>query len=315
MVESRDVKTIYQIPLSFREQGLDDLVCRKLGIDSPMPDLSRWTTMVQRVLAPARKVRIGVVGKYTDYADSYKSVQEALIHGGIANDVGVEIAWTSSDLFTDAARAREIVAGFDGLLVPGGFGVRGVEGMVEAIRAAREARIPFFGICLGMQVAIIECARHVCALDDSNSSEFAPECSNPVISLLESQQNVKDMGGTMRLGAYACRLKPGSRAAEIYGQPEISERHRHRYEVSNQYREQFQAAGMRLSGLSPDGSLVEMIELVDHPHFVACQFHPELKSRPTRPHPLFSAFVAASASHATNSPERKRSRAEMAEAN
>ena len=315
VVESRDVKTIYQIPLSFREQGLDDLVCRKLGIDSPMPDMSRWTTMVQRVLAPARKVRIGVVGKYTDYADSYKSVQEALIHGGIANDVGVEIAWTSSDLFTDAARAREIVAGFDGLLVPGGFGVRGVEGMVEAIRAAREARIPFFGICLGMQVAIIEFARHVCALDDSNSSEFAPECSNPVISLLESQQNVKDMGGTMRLGAYACRLKPGSRAAEIYGQPEISERHRHRYEVSNQYREQFQAAGMRLSGLSPDGSLVEMIELVDHPHFVACQFHPELKSRPTRPHPLFSAFVAASASHATNSPERKRSRAEMAEAN
>jgi CTP synthase len=315
VVESRDVATIYQIPLSFREQGLDDLVCRKLGLTPPAPDMSKWSAMVQRVIAPARKVRIGIVGKYTDYADSYKSVQEALIHGGIANDVGVEIAWTSSDLFTDDARARDLIAGFDGLLVPGGFGVRGVEGMIEAIHAARETKTPFFGICLGMQVAIIEYARNVCGLDDSNSSEFAPECSHPVISLLEAQQNVKDMGGTMRLGTYACRLKPGSRAAEIYGQPEISERHRHRYEVSNQYREQFQAAGMRLSGLSPDGSLVEMIELAEHPHFVACQFHPELKSRPTRPHPLFSAFVAAAAKHATESPERARGRAELAEAN
>jgi CTP synthase len=315
VVESRDVATIYQIPLAFSEQGLDDLVCRKLGLDTPKPDLTQWTTMVQRVISPARKVRIGIVGKYTDYVDSYKSVQEALIHGGIANDVGVEIAWTSSDLFTDAARAKQLINSFDGLLVPGGFGVRGVDGMVEAIREARESKTPFFGICLGMQVAIIEFARNVCSLDDSNSSEFAPECSHPVISLLESQQNVKDLGGTMRLGSYACRLKPGSRAAEIYGQPEISERHRHRYEVSNQYREQFTAAGMRLSGLSPDGSLVEMIELPEHPHFVACQFHPELKSRPTRPHPLFSAFVAAAAQHAQHSPARARGRAELAEAN
>ncbi len=315
VVESRDVATIYQIPLSFREQGLDDLVCRKLGLETPLPDMTKWSAMVQRVIAPARKVRIGIVGKYTDYADSYKSVQEALIHGGIANDVGVEIAWTSSDLFTDAARAKELLAGFDGILVPGGFGVRGVEGMIEAIHAARVTGTPFFGICLGMQIAIIEFARNVCGLDDSNSSEFAPDCSHPVISLLEAQQHVKDMGGTMRLGTYACRLKPGSRAAEIYGQPEISERHRHRYEVSNQYREQFQAAGMRLAGLSPDGSLVEMIELASHPHFVACQFHPELKSRPTRPHPLFSAFVAAAAQHASVSPERARGRAEMAEAN
>ncbi len=315
VVESRDVATIYQIPLSFREQGLDDLICRKLGIDAPTPDISKWTAMVQRVIAPSRRVRIGVVGKYTDYVDSYKSVAEALIHGGIANDVGVEIAWTSSDLFTDAARAKELMAGFDGLLVPGGFGVRGVEGMVEAIKAARETKTPFFGICLGMQIAIIEFARNVCGLDDSNSSEFAPECSNPVISLLESQQGVKDMGGTMRLGSYACRLKPGSRAAEIYGQPEISERHRHRYEVSNQYRDQFTAAGMRLSGLSPDGSLVEMIELAEHPHFVACQFHPELRSRPTRPHPLFSAFVAAAAKHATVSPARQAAYGELAEAN
>jgi len=295
VIEARDVKTIYQIPLTFREQGFDELVCRKLGLDTETPDLSHWKTLVGRVLEPKDKVRIAVVGKYTDYADSYKSVQEALIHGGIANDVGVEIVWTSSDLFTDAETARGMMKGFDGLLVPGGFGVRGVEGMVEAIKAARETQTPFFGICLGMQVAIIEFARNVCGLDDSNSSEFAPECSNPVISLMESQQHVTDMGGTMRLGAYPCRLKPGSKAAEIYGQPEISERHRHRYEVSNQYRDLFHEKGMRLAGLSPDGSLVEMIELVDHPHFVACQFHPELKSRPTRAHPLFSAFVAASA--------------------
>jgi CTP synthase len=296
VVESRDVSTIYQIPLSLHEQGLDSFICRRLGIEAKEPDLTAWSELVQRVMEPGSKVRIAIVGKYTDYADSYKSVQESLIHGGIANDVGVEIHWTSSDLFTDAKTAREMISKFDGLLVPGGFGVRGVEGMVEAIRAARETETPFFGICLGMQVAIIEFARNVCGLDDSNSSEFVPECSNAVISLMESQQHVTEMGGTMRLGAYPCRIRPGSKAAEIYGTPEISERHRHRYEVSNQYRDLFQEKGMRLSGLSPDASLVEMIELPDHPYFVACQFHPELKSRPTRPHPLFAGFVAASAS-------------------
>jgi CTP synthase len=293
VIESRDVQTIYQIPLAFHEQGFDELVCRRLGLLTRPPDLSGWETMVGRVVDPPAKVRIAVVGKYTDYADSYKSVQEALIHGGIANDVGVDIAWTSSDLFIDQRTARAMMSRFDGLLVPGGFGVRGVEGMVEAIRAARETATPFFGICLGMQVAIIEFARNVCGLDDSNSSEFAPECSNAVVSLMETQQHVQDMGGTMRLGAYPCRLRPGSKAAEIYGQPEISERHRHRYEVSNQYRELLQERGMRLAGLSPDASLVEMVEIADHPHFVACQFHPELKSRPTRPHPLFASFVAA----------------------
>jgi len=314
VIESRDVATIYQIPLAFHDQGFDELVMRKLNLSGHAPDLTAWKSLVERVIAPQRKVRVAVVGKYTDYADSYKSVQEALIHGGIANDIGVEIAWTSSDLFTDAARAKELVGQFDAILVPGGFGVRGVEGMVECIKAAREQQVPFFGICLGMQIAIIEFARNVCGLDDSNSSEFAPECGNPVISLLESQQNVKDMGGTMRLGAYACRLKPGSKAAEIYGQPEISERHRHRYEVSNQYRDTFQNAGMRLSGLSPDGSLVEMIELPAHPYFVACQFHPELKSRPTRPHPLFSAFVAAAAQRAAAKGGAARIHAQMAEA-
>jgi len=252
-------------------------------------------------------VRIAVVGKYTDLVDSYKSVHEALIHGGIANDVGVDIRWISSDLFTSAERAGELLGPVHGLLVPGGFGVRGVEGMVEAIRWARERGLPFFGICLGMQVSVIEFARHKCNLDDSHSSEFAPECADPVISLMESQQHITDMGGTMRLGAYPCRLKPGSLVAETYNASDISERHRHRYEFSNAYRDLFEKHGVRFSGLSPDGSLVEIIELPDHPWFVGCQFHPELKSRPTRPHPLFAGFVGAAL-------QAKRVRGDMREA-
>ena len=295
VIESPDVRTIYDIPLRFHEQGLDDKVMQKLGLERPAPDLDQWRELVQRVLEPRERVRIAVVGKYTEYTDSYKSVQEALIHGGIANDVGVDIQWMSSDQFTGTGRAADMLPFVDGLLVPGGFGVRGVEGMVEAIRHARDHGQPFFGICLGMQTAIIEFARNVCGLDDSHSSEFAPDCDNAVISLMESQQHVTDMGGTMRLGAYPCRLARGSRAAEIYGQPEVSERHRHRYEVSNKYRELFVQRGMKLSGLSPDGQLVEIVELTDHPWFIGCQFHPELQSRPTRPHPLFAGFVAAAA--------------------
>jgi len=295
VIESPDVSTIYEIPLAFREQGFDDKVLQKFGIDRPAPDLAPWREMVQRIVAPSERVKIAVVGKYTDFVDSYKSVQEALIHGGIANDVGVDINWISSDNFVDADAAADILGRHDGLLVPGGFGVRGVEGMVDAIRHAREHAVPFFGICLGMQTAIIEFARNVCGLDDSHSSEFAPECDNAVISLMESQQHVTDMGGTMRLGAYPCRVARGSRAAEVYGVAEVSERHRHRYEVSNAYRDLFIQNGLRLSGLSPDGQLVEMIELPNHPWFVGCQFHPELQSRPTRPHPLFAGFIAAAA--------------------
>jgi CTP synthase len=295
VIESPDVPTIYEIPLTFEQQGFAERVMERLRLSAPTPDLTAWRAMVRRITHPREKVRICVVGKYTDYVDSYKSVQEALIHGGIANDVGVELAWTSSDHFTSPERAREILSQHHGLLVPGGFGVRGVEGMVEAIRAAREMSLPFFGICLGMQVAIIEFSRHVLGLDDSHSSEFAPECSNPVVSLMDSQREVTDKGGTMRLGTYPCRLQRGSKAAEIYGQPEVSERHRHRYEVSNRYRERFVEHGLRLSGLSPDESLVEMIELPAHPWFVGCQFHPELQSRPLRPHPLFAGFVAAAA--------------------
>ena len=298
VVESVDVPTIYQIPLAFHRQGFDERVCARLGLQTPDPDLGQWRDLVHRVVEPRERVRVAVVGKYTEFVDSYKSVQEALIHGGIANDVGVDIHWVSSDLFTDGDTAREVLGRFDGLLVPGGFGVRGVEGMVEAIRAARETGLPFFGICLGMQTAIIEFARNVCGIPDSHSSEFAPECANAVVSLMESQQHVTDMGGTMRLGAYRCVLQDGSVARAAYGVDEVSERHRHRYEVSNRFRDTFQQHGLVLSGLSPDRSLVEMIEIPTHPWFVGCQFHPELQSRPTRPHPLFAGFVGAAHEHA-----------------
>jgi CTP synthase len=295
VIESPDVRTIYEIPLRFHEQGLDGRVAERLGLDTPAPDLTKWRALVSRVLEPRDRVRIAVVGKYTDYADSYKSVLEALIHGGIANDIGVDVHWMSSEELTSGERAEVMLSGADGLLVPGGFGVRGVEGMVEAIRHARETGLPFFGICLGMQTAIIEFARNVVQLEDSHSSEFAPECDNAVISLMESQQHVTDMGGTMRLGAYRCRLTRGSRAAEVYGVAEVSERHRHRYEVSNKYRDTLVQHGLRLTGLSPDGQLVEIMELPEHPWFIGCQFHPELQSRPTRPHPLFAGFIAAAA--------------------
>jgi CTP synthase len=314
VVESRDVPTIYEIPLTFHEQGLDERVMHRLGLlGRRAPDLSKWRAMVRRIVDPSDRVRIAVIGKYTELVDSYKSVQEALIHGGIANDVGVDISWLASDMFTGRERTRELLADFHAVLIPGGFGVRGVEGMLEAIRYAREAGMPFFGICLGMQCAIIEFARNVVGLDDSHSSEFAPECDNPVISLMETQQHVTDMGGTMRLGAYPCRLGPGTRAAEIYGVPQVSERHRHRYEVSNAYRDAFVEHGLTLSGLSPDGSLVEIVELQTHPWFVGCQFHPELQSRPTRPHPLFASFIGAAQATKSKRAERKRAVLEPAE--
>ncbi|MEO6445257.1 MAG: CTP synthase [Gemmatimonadaceae bacterium] len=309
VIESRDVPTIYQIPLEFHDQGFDERVMQRLELTGGEPDLSAWRERVQRVVQPRDRVRIAVVGKYTQFVDSYKSVQEALIHGGIGNDVGVDISWISSDLFTSVDKAKSLLADFHGLLVPGGFGVRGVEGMVEAIRAAREMGLPFFGICLGMQVAIIEFARNVLGLADSHSSEFAPECTDPVIAIMEDQKHVTDMGGTMRLGAYPCRLSRGSMAAEIYGIPEVSERHRHRYEVSNAYRDAFVEHGLKLSGLSPDGSLVEIVELSGHPWFLGCQFHPELQSRPTRPHPLFAAFVAAASAKKRGTPASDEHRA------
>ena len=293
VIESPDVKSIYEIPLRFREQGLDRVACERLRLETREPDLGSWKAMVEKILRPKHGVRIAVVGKYTDLHDAYKSVQEALIHGGIASDAGVAIDWLSSDQFTSQEAAGRLLEQYDGLLVPGGFGIRGIEGMIEAIRWAREHQLPFFGICLGLQVAIIEFARHVCDMPNTTSTEFEPECEAPVIALMANQREVKDMGGTMRLGAYAARLRDKSRAAQAYGTLQISERHRHRWEVNNAYRDVLAEHGLRLSGQSPDGGLVEIIELPDHPWFLGCQFHPELKSRPTRPHPLFAAFIAA----------------------
>ncbi len=293
VIEARDADSIYEVPLVFNAQGLDRLVVEKLKLDVPEPDLASWRRLVERLKRPSQGVvRIAVVGKYTELVDSYKSIQEALVHGGIANDVRVEIGWLSSEDFNVAEDATRLAA-YDGLLVPGGFGVRGVEGMVMAVKYARENGQPFFGICLGLQSAIIEFARNVCNLEESHSREFEPECADPVVSLMDSQRQVTDMGGTMRLGAYPCQLAPGSRAAAIYALSDISERHRHRYEVNNEYRGVLSENGMRLSGMSPDGMLVEIIEISEHPWFVATQFHPELKSRPAHPHPLFSSFIEA----------------------
>ena len=293
VVEARDVDTIYEVPLVFHRQKLDDLVVERLGLVTRAPDLDRWESMARKIREPTDgDVRIAVVGKYTSLVDSYKSVQEALIHGGIANDVGVRISWLSSEEFEEG-RAADVLARFDGLLIPGGFGVRGVEGMLEAIRQARTTDLPFFGVCLGLQCAVIEYARNVCGMSESHSSEFQRDLDQAVICLMDSQRQVTDMGGTMRLGAYPARLRPGSRAHEAYGVLEISERHRHRYEVNNAYRDLLAEKGMRFSGVSPDGNLVEIIEVPEHPWFLGCQFHPELKSRPMRAHPLFAAFIRA----------------------
>jgi CTP synthase len=293
VIEARDVDTTYEVPLAFRQQKLDDLIGTKLGLPPSAPDLRRWEVMVNRIRQPRNgRVRIAVVGKYTSLVDSYKSVQEALIHGGIANDVGVSIAWLSSEDLERRTGAH-LLKDHDGLLIPGGFGVRGVEGMLDAVRWAREEELPFFGICLGLQCAVIEYARNVCGLSDSHSAEFRGDLTEAVICLMDSQRQVTDLGGTMRLGAYPARLAHNSRAAVAYGTVEISERHRHRYEVNNAYRDLLAQQGMRFTGLSPDGALVEIIELPGHPWFVGCQFHPELKSRPMRAHPLFRAFVGA----------------------
>jgi CTP synthase len=293
VIEARDVDTIYEVPLSFRQQKLDDLIVTKLGLPPSTPDLRRWEVMVNRIRHPRNgRARIAVVGKYTALVDSYKSVQEALIHGGIANDVGVTIDWLSSEDF-ERGVGPDLLKDYDGLLIPGGFGVRGVEGMLDAVRWARVEELPFFGICLGLQCAVIEYARNVCGLSDSHSAEFRGDLREAVICLMDSQRQVTDLGGTMRLGAYPARLAQGSRAAAAYGTLEISERHRHRYEVNNAYRDLLAEHGMRFSGLSPDGALVEIVELPRHPWFVGCQFHPELKSRPMRAHPLFRAFISA----------------------
>jgi CTP synthase len=293
VIEAADVKSIYEVPLEYHKQRLDEQVCHKLGLPAGKTNLAEWEQLVERIRRPKNgTVKVAVVGKYVALVDSYKSVQEALYHGGIANDVKVQIEWLSSEDFENGQTADKL-ADFHGLLIPGGFGVRGVEGMLGAIGWARENGLPFFGICLGLQTAIIEFSRSVCGLAEAHSAEWERDTSDPVICLMDSQRQVTDLGGTQRLGAYTARLAPGSKSAEIYGGSEISERHRHRYEVNNAYRPQLEEAGMRISGTSPDGNLVEMIELPSHPWFVATQAHPELKSRPDQPHPLFASFVRA----------------------
>ena len=292
IVSAVDADTIYDIPMVLRQEGLDDFVVERLGIETGEPDLSEWENLLERVKNPRGSVRIGLVGKYVNLVDAYLSVVEALYHGGFYHRVGVEIAWIASDDLT-TNRSEEILGSVDGILVPGGFGFRGIEGKIAAARFARERRVPFLGICLGLQVAVIDFARHVAGLENANSSEFDEATPHPVIDLMRDQRDVLDVGGTMRLGLYPCRLAAGSVAAKAYGQDVVFERHRHRYEVNNRYRKMLEEAGLVLSGTSPDGRLVEMIENPAHPWFVGSQFHPEFKSRPNRAHPLFRDFVGA----------------------
>ena len=284
---------LYEVPLMLEREGLADVVVRRLGLICHMPDLTEWATMVHRAKHPQGSVEIALVGKYVALHDAYLSVAEALTHGGIENDVKVNIRWVDSETVTDG-NAAELLDGADGVLVPGGFGSRGIEGKIAAVRWARESRVPFLGICLGMQMAAVEYARHVCGWADAHSSELDPATTHPVIDLMPDQRGVTAKGGTMRLGAYPCKVvSRGSRTYQAYGAEEISERHRHRYEFNNEYRDALTQAGLELAGLSPDGRLVEIVELPGHPWFVGVQFHPELKSRPNKAHPLFRAFIAA----------------------
>ncbi|MFL5927201.1 MAG: CTP synthase, partial [Gaiellaceae bacterium] len=293
VITNPDVADVYLVPLALQEQGLDDLVVRKLGIDAPPAELGEWLRLTERIDQRDGSVEIALVGKYVKLHDAYLSVHEALKHAGIHNGTRVHVRWVDAEDMT-FEEAREELAGVDGVLVPGGFGSRGFEGKILACRVAREDGIPYLGICLGMHVAVSEFARHVCDLDGANSTEMDPETPHPVIDLLPEQKEVEDLGGTMRLGAQAVELADGSRAREVYGgEPVISERHRHRYEVNNAYRQQLVAGGLVISGTFQEGRLVEVVELLDHPWFVASQFHPEFKSRPTRPAPLFREFVAA----------------------
>ena len=297
VIQNITAETLYEVPLLMAKEGLDEVVCRKLGLITHQPDLREWGAMVRREKNAHRKISIALVGKYTQLHDAYLSVVESLNHAGTANDVVVSIRWVDSEDLTEK-NVKDRLSGCSGVLVPGGFGDRGIEGMITACRYARENDIPYFGICLGMQMAVIEFARHVLGHADANSSEFSETSQHPVIALMPDQVNITDKGGTMRLGKYPCVLIEGTRAHALYGAPEISERHRHRFEFNNTYREEIQSHGMVLAGLSPNGKLVEIVELPDHPWFVGVQFHPEFKSRPDRPHPLFYGFVKAAAEKA-----------------
>jgi CTP synthase len=300
VIAALDVDSIYRVPISYHEQGLDHEVCKYFGIEGDKPDLSVWEDIVERSVRPEGQVTIAVVGKYTGLLDAYKSLSEALAHGGIANNVKVNLKWIESEIF-DSEDPMEHLEGVHGILVPGGFGERGSEGKIAAATFARERGIPYFGICFGMQMAVLEAARNLAGIKNAGSTEFGP-CDEPLVGLmtewmqgneLKQRQQDGDMGGTMRLGAFPCVLGEGSRVKEIYSESNISERHRHRYEVNTGYREKLEAAGLKFSGMSPDGLLPEIVEFPDHPWFIGVQFHPELKSKPFEPHPLFSSFIKA----------------------
>jgi CTP synthase len=297
VISARDVDDIYKVPLMFRAEGVDDLILDHFKTEAPPPELSDWEAMVRRAGGARETVRIALVGKYVQLEDAYLSVVEALKHAGIHHGAKVELSWVDSESLDDSETAR-LLDEADGILIPGGFGVRGIEGKINAARFAREGSVPFLGICLGMQLAVVDFARHVVGMDGANSAEFDPETPFPVIDLLPEQKEVDDMGGTMRLGADPVKLHEGTRARAAYGEPVIYERHRHRYEVNNLLRRRLQDAGLVCSGTSPDDRLVEVIELPEHPYFVASQYHPEFKSRPNRPEPLFREFVGAALARA-----------------
>ncbi|MCG8449018.1 MAG: CTP synthase [Pirellulales bacterium] len=304
VIEERDKDfSIYEVPLSLFENRLDALICEKLELQTSEPDLTDWHDLLQGLRNPDLEISIAVVGKYAEHSDAYKSIYESLDHAGMAHGARIRVARIRSE-DVESEGPERLLAGFDGLLVPGGFGERGIEGKVAAIRYAREKGIPFFGICLGLQCAVVEFARHVCNLQDAHSTEFEKDTKHPVICLLDDQKTKTDKGGTMRLGAQPARLKAGSRAEQCYSAQEISERHRHRYEFNNVYRQQFAAHGLSIAGASPDDSLVEIVEIPAHPWFVAVQYHPEFKSKPTAAHPLFAGFIGAAVDHRKSKPSR-----------
>ncbi len=293
VIAARDVPSIYEVPLTFAAEGVDTLALKYLRIDAGEPDLSKWQDIVHRAYNPKDEVSIGIVGKYVEYEDSYKSLKEALVHGALAHNLKLRVTWIEAEGLEAEDYASQL-EGFDGILVPGGFGKRGIEGMLNAIRYARESGTPYFGICLGMQTACIEYARNVCGLKEANSGEFDPATPHRVIYKLRELTGVEEMGGTMRLGAWDCVMEAGSLAAQAYGTTEISERHRHRYEFNREYEALLTGAGLRITGTTPDATYVEIVEIPGHPFFLGCQFHPEFKSKPLEPHPLFRDFVAAS---------------------
>ena len=296
VIESRDVETLYTIPLNLQAQRMDDLVLEHFGLDLPAADMTEWKALERRVLNLEKKVTIGLVGKYVSLQDAYLSVAEALKHAGYKHDAEIDIRWIDAEQVDDT-NVADYLADVDGVLVPGGFGHRGIIGKIAAIRYAREQKIPFFGICLGMQLACIEFARHVVGIEDADTGEENPDCPHKIIDLLPDQNEGDDLGGTLRLGLYPCRLAEGTLAHRLYGQDLVEERHRHRYEFNNAYREQLSEAGLVFSGVSPDGRLVEIVELADHPFFIAAQFHPEFVSRPNRPQAIFDGFIEAAVEH------------------